>query len=73
MRLSVAAGHHTESSSQATIRASYGLLKADVDMPLRSSKVLLVWTGTACWADMTLARRLAVGQHYAGGLVLRFL
>jgi hypothetical protein len=33
-------GHHTASSSQATINASYGLLKAEVETPLRSSKAL---------------------------------
>jgi hypothetical protein len=37
-------GCHTGSSSHAAIKASYGLLKADVEMPLRSSKVLFVGT-----------------------------
>jgi hypothetical protein len=30
------------------------LLKAEVEMPLRSSKVLLVWTGTSFGSDMML-------------------
>jgi hypothetical protein len=39
---------HTASPSHATIKASYGLLKAEVEMPLRSSNVLLA-------ADILLA------------------
>jgi hypothetical protein len=47
-------GQLTESSSQAAIKASYGLLNAEVEIPLRSSNVLLVWTGMSFGSDMLL-------------------
>jgi hypothetical protein len=45
---------HTASSSHAAIKASYGLLKAEVEIPLRSSNVLLVWTASDFRSDMLL-------------------
>ena len=44
----------TASSSQAAISASYGLLKSDVDIPLRSSNVLLVGVGTWFCLDIVI-------------------
>jgi hypothetical protein len=45
---------HTASFSHADINASYGLLKAEVEMPLRSSNVLLLWTASDFRSDMLL-------------------
>ena len=42
----------TGSSSQAAINASYGLLKAVVEIPVRSSKVLVWLPRAGTWPDI---------------------
>lgn len=49
----------TGSSSQAAINASYGLLKAEVEIPLRSSNVL-------AWLDMMVLSIMYLGS--GGGM-----